>query len=49
MTDANKRTALHWAASNINLEGTKDLLKLGATTGVVDVEGKTPFHWAVSG
>ena len=46
--DVNKRTALHWAASNLNLDSARDLIKLGASLGVVDVQGKTPFHWAVS-
>jgi len=48
LADANKRTALHWAASHGNHDHVKQLLKLGASVGRVDVEGKTPIHWAAA-
>ena len=48
VVDVNKRTPLHWAASNLRPEHAKLLIKLGADLGIVDVENKTPIHWAVS-
>lgn len=46
--DFNKRTPLHWAASQAATDYVKLLLKQGASCDVIDVEGKTPLHWAAS-
>ena len=46
--DRNKRSPLHWAASQGFHEYAKLLLKNGAKVSLPDVEGKTPLHWASS-
>ncbi len=46
--DRNKRSPLHWAASQGYHEYVRLLLKQGASPALVDVEGKTPLHWAAS-
>lgn len=46
--DRNKRSPLHWAASQGFHEYVKLLLKNGAKISLPDVEGKTPLHWASS-
>lgn len=48
LTDKNKRTALHWAASIGASSYVALLLKNGAKPDAPDVEGKIPLHWACS-
>ncbi len=40
--------ALHWAGTHGMLGPAKALVKLGADTGLLDVEGKPPVHWAAA-
>ena len=44
--DVNKRSPLHWACAHGNLDQVKIISKLGADIGIIDVEGKTAFHFA---
>ena len=41
-------TPLHWAAYHSALDYARILIRLGASTTVVDGEGKTPIHWAAT-
>ena len=40
------RTALHYAALNLDASGAVALLRAGAAVNVRDREGETPLHWA---
>ncbi|KAG1658555.1 Inversin-A [Nymphon striatum] len=46
--DSHERTALHWSAFYANAKNVKMLVEHGATVDILDVDKKSPLHWAAS-
>lgn len=47
IVDKDKKTALHYAVENKNIEETEFLIKKGANLNIKDNEGKTPLFYAI--